>query len=56
MEYEYGIMMRWYKDEPHRSNMTKEEAEAWLNDWLMDGGKEGIFWIIRRPKGAWEKV
>ena len=62
MEYEYGIAH--YKHDPngpeedeqgpHRTGMTLYTATEWLDEWKKDGGRPDAFYIIRRPKGAWE--
>lgn len=58
--YEYGI--DWKKrsrreETPHRSGMTREEAEAFL---VNDAGDKfdwnDVFVIIRRPIGDWEDL
>lgn len=54
MEYEYGILQVKRPDEPHRSGMTRTEAEEWLSDWLADGGRKDTFRVIRRAVGPWE--
>ena len=55
-DYEYGILHDRVRDEPHRVGMTEIEAERWIRDWLDDGGKGGVFKIIRRPVGLWELI
>lgn len=60
-EYEYGISRNLLYElaeygEPHRAGMTEKAAQQWLAEWVEDGGKEGIFSIVRRPVGRWESV
>lgn len=54
-EYDYGI---WHNREDylHRGPMTASEARIWIDDWLDDGGRSGIWSIVRRPVGEWEKA
>ena len=64
MEYEYGIAHHRHdpngamEDEqgPHLSGMTLERAQRFIDEWEIDGGRPGAFYIIRRPKGPWERV
>jgi hypothetical protein len=55
--YEYGIGYAngdW--DEPHRDNMTQEEAEQWMVEWVQMSGRRIPFQVIRRRVGAWESA
>ena len=53
--FEYGI--RCSTDgKVHRNGMTLEEAKQWLDGWLVDGGREGAFSLIRRSISKWEPV
>ena len=58
MIYEYGIghARTFGTDGPHRSKMTKFEADQWMVEWREDCGSDYPFFIIRRPAGDWEKV
>lgn len=57
VKYDYGIWCT-VLDELHRGPMLKETAEWWIETWLEDGGKDGVFYIVRRPIviTEWEKV
>lgn len=58
IEYEYGI---WniVANKAHRSGMTKEEAEGWLDSFercvegMLYGGRP-IFKIVKRPLNGWQ--
>ena len=52
-EYEYGI---GWRDEIHRTGMTEDEAAEWVAEWNEDGGRPGVFHVIRRVLGPWETV
>lgn len=45
--FEYGIGHRHIKT-PHRTGMTERQARTWLAEWLRDGGKPDVFYVIRR--------
>lgn len=63
-EYEYGIWQ--HPSENHTknikpegelwlANMTKEDAERWVWEWINeDGGRPDAFSVVRRPIGDWE--
>ncbi|QGF20234.1 hypothetical protein SEA_SIXAMA_55 [Gordonia phage Sixama] len=65
-EFEYGIWRYPHPGKPTPSltpngflwmdDMSKEQAERWMNDWISDGGRPGAFSIVRRPRGEWTKV
>lgn len=38
-----------------RSGMTLDEAGRWLTRWDERGKDPGVFTVVRRPVGAWEK-
>lgn len=57
MEFEWGIAHR--DDVPpnwRRVGMTEAQARGWLADWLADGGRLGVHFVVRRPLGEWEFV
>lgn len=59
-KYEYGI--EWVDEDmrdpdgPHREYDSRWKALSFLGSWLEDGGKPGVFKVIRRPVGEWEEV
>ena len=62
MEYEYGIGHYMYdlnsdnpEHGPHRLGMTLEEAQTWLDEWKEMGGRVEAFYLVRRPRGPWER-
>lgn len=52
MEYEYGIFVS-REGELHRGPMTEQAAHEWIEEWLDDGGKPDVFFIMRREVGNW---
>ena len=54
--FTYGIASARTPTVPHREHMTEEEARRWLQEWVDDDGKPGVFVMIRRPIGSWEVV
>ncbi len=55
--YEYGIGAgETQAMTPHRSDMTEEEADTWMREWVQMTGRRAPFRIIRRPVGTWEDV
>lgn len=52
-KYEYGIAHVRSPNKPHRVGMTKSEAEGWIVDWRIEGGKD-VYRVIRRRLGPWE--
>ena len=54
MRYEYGIKVT-RPGNVHREGMTREEAMEWVEGWEEDGGKSGLFIVIRRAIGSWEE-
>jgi hypothetical protein len=53
--FEYGIGHRELKT-PHRTGMTERQAHTWLAEWLRDGGKPDVFYVIRRQRSPWEQA
>lgn len=52
---EYGIARQTFNgEEIHRSNMTKDEAEEWIVQWLSDEGASNIHYIVSREVSAWD--
>lgn len=52
---EYGIARQTFDgEEIHRSNMTKDEAEDWIVQWLSDEGASNIYYIVSREVSAWD--
>lgn len=54
--YEYGIALKGDTTDPHRTGMTKDEADHWMREWVQMSGRSNMFEIIRRPVGEWEIV
>jgi hypothetical protein len=54
--FEYGVLYVGYPDEPHRSNMTEDEARTWVAEWIESGAEPTAVVVIRRPLGVWERV
>lgn len=54
-KYEWGVMWRRYPRELHRGPMTKREAHRWVAEAEADGALVGVFHIVRRPVGKWER-
>lgn len=55
--YEYGVMWRGLEDDgPHRTGMTRTEAQEWIDEFYecAPGAKEGLVYVIRRKIGEWE--
>lgn len=60
--YEYGIAR--YDDaldadaQVHRTGMTKEVAQAWIEEFVEDTGPHirDVFYVIRRPVSNWERA
>lgn len=52
-KYEYAVFIS-RENEPHREHLTEQAAHEWIQEWLDDGGKPGIFHIMRRKIGEWE--
>ncbi len=51
---EYGIK-HIRDDELHRGPMTEAEANHWIADWLADGGRLSVFYVVSREVTDWEK-
>lgn len=52
---EYGIARHTFNgEEIHRSNMTKDEAEEWISQWLADQNPSNIYYIVSREVSAWD--
>lgn len=56
--YEWGIMHYRLTDELHRGPMSEAEARTWLDEWdeMSPNAMAGMFYLVRRPVGDWEKV
>lgn len=55
MKWDYAIWSDYY-DEVHRGPMSREEAEAWMEEWLTAGGMVEAFRIVRRPSQEWQEI
>jgi hypothetical protein len=53
---EYGIRLLRNTGDLHRSGMTWPEAEAWIAEWVEDGGRSGVWEIVSREISKWETV
>lgn len=54
---EYAV--RRFDDEGqrvHRRRETREACEAWVKEWLDDGGSTRMFYIVWREVSDWEEV
>jgi len=52
MKREYGIAMV-RNHSVHRTGMSKDEAETWIEEWVEMSGKPNVFRIIFRDVPAW---
>lgn len=55
VRYEYGI---WSNRDNvlHRDGMSEPGADDWVDEWLDNGGKPGVFRVVRRAVGPWENA
>ena len=53
-EVQFGIVLRRYEDELHRGPMTEAEVDAWIQEFLDDGGKPGTFIKVSRTVSPWK--
>lgn len=54
---EYGIARNtseFKNEDMHRTGMTKDEAEEWMQDWLSGRGSPTEYCIVSREVSAWD--
>lgn len=56
MESEYCIMHVTYPGEPHRGPWPKEDCQAWIDEWMADGGTGYTFYIAQRLVSPWRRL